>query len=164
MIILDNTALSALAHIDRLDIPLKLFGDTRIPECVYYEGVLKAKKSKRVDRIKKCIEEGQIKVIKSSEKDIEYAESLPTALGLGERYAIAIGISEKCLIITDDLKPRKIAKELGLDVIGTLGILKLACERNLIDRNELRQSVEVLHEVLYFTDDLEEWVLSDDTT
>ena len=126
--------------------------------------MLKAKKSKRIDRIKKCIEKGQIKVIKSSEKDIEYAESLPTALGLGERYAIAIGISEKCLIVTDDLKPRKIAKELGLDVIGTLGILKLTCERNLIGRNELRQSVEMLHEVLYFTDYLEEWVLSDDTT
>ena len=52
MIILDNTALSALAHIDRLDIPLKLFVDTHIPECVYYESVPKAKKSKRVDRIK----------------------------------------------------------------------------------------------------------------
>jgi predicted nucleic acid-binding protein len=80
MIILDNTALSALAHIDRLYIPLKLFGDTHIPECVYYESVLKAKKSKRVDRIKKCIEKGQIKVIKSAQKDIEYAESLPTTL------------------------------------------------------------------------------------
>ena len=109
MIILDNTALSALAHIDRLDIPSKLFGDTLVPECVYYEGVLKAKKSKRVDRIKKCIEIGQIKVIKSDQKDIEYAESLPGTLGPGERYALAHGISENCLIVTDDLKPRKIA-------------------------------------------------------
>lgn len=164
MIILDNTALSALAHIDRLDIPLKLFGDTHIPECVYCEGVVKAKKSKRVDRIKKCIEKGQIKVIKSAQKDVEYAESLPKALGPGERYAIAIGISKKCLIVTDDLKPRKIAKELGLDVVGTLGILRLARKSNLIDMDELRQSVEMLHEVLYFTDDLEEWVLSEDTT
>jgi predicted nucleic acid-binding protein len=155
MIILDNTALSALAHIDKLDIPLKLFGDTHIPECVYYEGVLKAKKSKRVDRIKKCIEIGQIKVIKSAQKDIEYSESLPKTLGPGERYAIAIGISEKCLIVTDDLKPRKIAKELGLDVIRTLGILRLARKRNLIGKNELRQSVEMLYEILYFTDDLE---------
>jgi len=49
MIILDNTVLSSFAHIDRLDIPSKLFGDAIIPESVYYEGVLKAKKSKRVD-------------------------------------------------------------------------------------------------------------------
>jgi predicted nucleic acid-binding protein len=40
MIILDNTALSDLAHIDRLEIPTILFGEAYIPECVYYEGVL----------------------------------------------------------------------------------------------------------------------------
>ena len=45
-----------------------------------------------------------------------------------------------------------------------LELLRLARKRNLIDMNELKQSVEMLHEVLYFTDDLEEWVLSDDTT
>ena len=126
MILLDNTALSALAHIDRLDIPSKLFGEAFIPESVYYEGVLKAVKSERVNRIEKCLEEGLIKVIKHAKDDIEFSKKLPAALGLGERYTIAIGISKKCLIATDDLKPRKIAKGLGLDVIGTLGILRLA--------------------------------------
>ena len=76
----------------------------------------------------------------------------------GERYTIAIGISKKCLIATDDLKPRKIAKDLGLDIIGTLGILRLAHKRNLIDKVELGQLVEMLREILYFTDDLEKWV------
>jgi predicted nucleic acid-binding protein len=66
MIILDNTALSALAHIDRLDIPARLFGEALIPECVFYEGVQKATKSKRVDRIINCIEKGLITVIKPS--------------------------------------------------------------------------------------------------
>ncbi|CAG0979045.1 MAG: hypothetical protein MPEBLZ_00550 [Candidatus Methanoperedens nitroreducens] len=62
MILLDNTALSAFAHIDRLDIPSKLFGETFISESVYYEGILKAKKSERVDRIINCIKEGLIKI------------------------------------------------------------------------------------------------------
>jgi predicted nucleic acid-binding protein len=47
-----------------------------------------------------------------------------------------------------------------LDIIGTLGILRLAHKRNLIDKSELRHSVEMLHEILYFTDELEKWVLS----
>lgn len=131
MILLDNTALSALAHIDRLDIPSKLFGETCIPECVYYEGVLNAKK-------------------------------LPVSLGAGERYVISTGISEKCLIATDDLKPRKIAKEHGLDIIGTLGILRLAYNGGLINKKELKEAVKKLHEILFFTDDLEKWVLSID--
>jgi len=162
MIILDNTLLSSFAHIDRLDIPHKLFGYEIIPESVYYEGVLKAKKSKRVDKIKKGIEDGLIKVIKPTKSDIEVAEKLQRTLGIGERYTIGIGISKKCLIATDDLKPRKVAKELGLDVIGTLGILRLAYSRNLIDKAELKKMVEMLHDILYFTEDLEKWVLSDE--
>lgn len=130
MIILDNTVLSSLAHIDRLDIPSKLFGETIIPESVYYEGVLKAKKSKRVAKIKKSVEEGLIKVIKPTKSDTDVVEGLQRNLGLGERYTIAIGISKKCLIATDDLKPRKVA--------------------------------EILHDILYFTEELEKWVLSNE--
>jgi hypothetical protein len=162
MIILDNTVLSSFAHIDRLDIPSKLFGEVIIPEGVYYEGVLKAKKSKRVTKIKRSVEDGLIKIITPTKSDIEVAEGLQRNLGLGERHTIAICISEKCLIATDDLKPRKVAKELGLDVIGTLGILKLAYRRNLIDKGELRKLVEMLYDILYFTEDLEKWVLSNE--
>lgn len=161
MIVLDNTALSAFAHIDRLDIPSKLFNEAFIPESVYYEGVLKAKKSERVDRIKNCIEAGLIKVIRPSEVDIEFAKKLPPTLGPGERYAMAMGFSRKCLIATDDLKPRKIARGFGLDIIGTLGILRIASKKDMMDKDELERLVEMLHEILYFTDDLEKWVLND---
>lgn len=161
MILLDNTVLTSFAHIGRLDIPHKLFGEAYVPESVYYEGVLKAKKSKRIERIKKSVETGLIKVIKPEKSDIEIAESFQRTLGLGERYTIAIGISKKCLIATDDLKPRKVAKEVGLDIIGSLGILRLAYKRNLIDRGELIKLVEMLHAILYFTEELEKWVLSE---
>lgn len=107
MILLDNTALSAFAHIDRLDLPSKLFGETIIPESVYYEGVVKARKSERVDRILKCIEKGVIKVIKPKKAEIEAAN-------------------------------------------------------NLVNKDELGQLVEMLREILFFTDDLEKWVLSND--
>lgn len=72
-----------------------------------------------------------------------------------------MGISMKCLVATDDLKPRKIAKNLGLDIIGTLGFLRLAYKRDLLDKNELKRLVERLHEILFFTDDLEKWILFD---
>ncbi len=95
MIILDNTALSSFAHIERLDIPSKLFGEAVIPESVYYEGVLKAERSDRADRIKRSIEEGLIEVIKPSKDDIRAAGKLQKNLGSGERYAIVIGIAKK---------------------------------------------------------------------
>jgi predicted nucleic acid-binding protein len=125
MIILDNTVLSSLAHIDMLDAPSKLFGEAIIPDGVYYEGVIRAKKSERVAKIKRSIEDGLIKITKPTKSEIEVAEELQKTLGLGERYTIAIGISKKCLVATDDLKPRKVAKVLKLDVIGTLGLQKI---------------------------------------
>lgn len=161
MIILDNTVLSSLAHIDMLDAPSKLFGEVIIPGAVYYEGVIKAKKSERVAKIGRSIEDGLIKIIEPTKRDIEVAEGLQKTLGLGERYTIAIGISKKCLTATDDLKPRKAAKALKFDVIGTLGILRMAYKRNLIDKADLRESVKKLHDILYFTEDLKKWVLSD---
>jgi predicted nucleic acid-binding protein len=160
MIILDNTVLSSFAHIDRLDILPQLFGEVIIPESVCSEGVLTAKKSERVVRIKRSVAEGRIKVFKPTARDIEVAKRLPRTLGLGERYTIALSISKRCLIATDDLKPRKIAKELGLDTIGTMGIVRLAHTMKLIGRDELGKLVEKLHDILYFTEELEKWVLN----
>jgi hypothetical protein len=47
-----------------LDAPSKLFGEAIIPDGVYYEGVIRAKKSERVAKIKRSIEEGLIKITK----------------------------------------------------------------------------------------------------
>jgi predicted nucleic acid-binding protein len=52
--------------------------------------------------------------------------------------------------------------KLTVDIIGTLGILRLAHKKNLLDKHELGQLVEMLHEILFFTDDLEKWVLFND--
>lgn len=61
---------------------------------------------------------------------------------------------------TDDLKARKLAKELSVDVIGTLGIVRLAYQEEKLNEEELRKKISDLHEILYFTDELERWVLS----
>jgi hypothetical protein len=70
----------------RFDAPSKLFGKAIIPDGVYYEGVIRAKKSERVAKIKRSIEDGLIKITKPTKSDIEVAEDLQKTLGLGERY------------------------------------------------------------------------------
>ena len=107
MIIRDNTVLSSFAHIDKLNILPRLFGEVIIPESVYSEGVLTAKKSERVERIKRSVAERRIKVLKPTERDTDVAKRLPKTLGFGERYTIALGISKRCLIATDYFKAKK---------------------------------------------------------
>jgi predicted nucleic acid-binding protein len=85
MIILDNTVLSSFAHIDRLDILPQLFGEVIIPESVYSEGVLTAKKSERVLKIRRSVAEWRIKVLKPTARDIEVAKRVLITSGIGER-------------------------------------------------------------------------------
>jgi predicted nucleic acid-binding protein len=56
------------------------------------------------------------------------------ALGAGERAAITLALSMHAnLILIDERKGTKAALNKGLDVVGTLGILRLAAQRGLID-------------------------------
>jgi len=60
-------------------------------------------------------------------------ESIPLELDAGEREAIALAFSEqKTRVVLDERRARKVAQELGLNVIGTLWILILAKQNRII--------------------------------
>ncbi len=160
MIIIDNTVLTSLAHIEFLSLPSKLFGEASIPESVYEEGVKRAEDSTRVKRIKKALEEDYIKKINRTDEEKKIEKQYKKDLGPGESSCLSIAIERECLFATDDLKARKLAKDRSVDVIGTLGIMRLAFLEDQIDKRELKSSVSKLNEILYFTDELENWTLS----
>ena len=54
-------------------------------------------------------------------------------LGHGEASCLALAQERGWLILTDDLRARRMARRLGLDVTGTLGILALAVEEGILD-------------------------------
>jgi predicted nucleic acid-binding protein len=62
-----------------------------------------------------------------------YQLILEASLDRGEASAIALGLEKSNpLLIMDDLKGRKFAEKVGLKVTGSLGVLILAKNRNLI--------------------------------
>jgi len=70
-------------------------------------------------------------------------KSLEQILDSGEASTIALALESKdSLVILDDLKARKIAKNLGLKITGTLGILTKAKKVGLI--NDLEKNIEEL--------------------
>ena len=75
-----------------------------------------------------------------------YQRILETYLDPGEASAIALALEkEKCLLILDDNKARKEAKQLNLTFTGTIGIIIVAKEKGLLDSindlvNEIRES------------------------
>jgi len=71
------------------------------------------------------------------------AASLHPKLDEGEREAISIAHEggEDSLLLIDDLLGRQEATRLGLNIIGTLGVLEQAHERGLLD---IREAIEQL--------------------
>jgi len=77
-------------------------------------------------------------------KDPNYHKILSTFLDKGEASVIALALElENCLLIIDEAKGRKEAKAMGIRITGTLGLLILAKEKNLI--RELKPILNQIH-------------------
>jgi len=68
-------------------------------------------------------------------KDKKYQKFIENHLDAGEASAIALAMEyEDSLLILDDIRARKYAKQLGLTITGSLGVISKAKERGLIDK------------------------------
>jgi hypothetical protein len=131
MNVVSNTGpIIALAKLDRLDILVSLFSTVLIPPMVNRELM------GRIGEEWSAIEKGLqtfITITEVSEvpRDTEMALM---SVDEGERQAIslAISIGSDVLLLLDDKAGRTAAKQLGVRVTGTVGLLLLAKERRLI--------------------------------
>jgi predicted nucleic acid-binding protein len=128
ILVLDSSALIALARIKRLDLVNALAEHVHIPGAVFDEvaghlqhraGSVEVRSAPwlRVDRM----------------PDSRDLELMRERLGRGEAESIVLaGEIGSDFVVLDDAAARRIAEARGLRVIGVLGILVLARERGLI--------------------------------
>ncbi len=117
IIVSDTSCLILLTKINRLDLLQKLFGKITITKIIADEFG-----SKLPDFI-------QIE----NPENITYQKILESFVDAGEASALALALEKKdCLLIIDDNKGRKEAKQLGLTYTGTLGVLIIARQKGLI--------------------------------
>jgi predicted nucleic acid-binding protein len=126
IIVCDCSPLVALALCDQLVLLDALFNDVIIPENVYTEATIPGK-----PEAVKIAFYAQGKVVKT-------VGPLPVqlrgnVLGKGETEAIALYWEKSAdYLLVDEDKGRRFAKANGINVIGSLGILLLAKEKNLV--------------------------------
>ena len=89
-----------------------------------------------------------------------YQSIIEASLDKGEASAIALAIEyEECLLIIDDLKGRKFAHQLGVAIIGTLGIILDAKLAGIIpSANQLL--IKIKQTNFRLTERLELWILN----
>lgn len=128
-IICNATPLINFASIKRLDILKSLFAEVIIPQAVYSETVESGFPNS--EPIANAIKAGWLKV-KSVQ---EIPESIPLELDAGEREAISLALREqKTRVVLDEKKARKVAQALNLNAIGTLGILILGKQNQVMPK------------------------------
>ncbi len=138
IIVADSSPLISLAIIDKLDLLEKIYEKIIVSEAVFKEISIenKPQKEKLIDflenRVNKVNNNVAVSIL-NKDIDIGEAESIVLALEQGIK-----------LILIDDLKGRKYAEYEGLKIIGTLGLLLKAKEKNLI--NDIKSLLDILIE------------------
>lgn len=117
----NSSPLIALAAIERLALLPALFDSVIIPPAVAFETRRSIPSRPAWLRVQ------------SLPKQLPAVVERP-ALGDGEREAIALALEVRAdRVVLDDLPARRAAREAGLNVVGTLGLLLAAKRAGLID-------------------------------
>lgn len=129
-IVCDTTVLLYLARIERARLLPALFETVYVPERVVAE--LDMGRIMRHDTIDPRELDGTL-IVSVPEGDVEALP--PNTLGMGERAVIAQARSTPdCWVGLDDRRARELAEDLGLDVVGTIGVLLRGRRAGLISK------------------------------
>jgi len=140
MIISDSTAIITLINIGEFKL-LKLFTKKIIlSKEVYHEVSLKENAKLFLDtEIKTAYIEVQ------NYKNKVLFEEISILLDDGESASIALAIEKKLPLIIDEKKGRNFAKNLGVEIIGLIGIIHFLYLENTIDKKQTLDLIDKLN-------------------
>ena len=152
MIISDASPLIVLLKTNKLSILKELFEKIIVPEAVHKEITAKEHEKTIFNKIE-WIETRSI-------RNTDLTTLLEKLIDRGEAEAIVLAKEQKATLLIDDAKARKYAKLLNINIIGTLGLLKIAKNRGLIP--SVKKTInDMLAEGYYIEDKLVQKILKD---
>lgn len=127
-VVSDTSPILYLLLIDQLDLLPYLYPTIIIPDVVQAE--MQAEGAPAVLKNWIATPPNWLEILPSLEADAKQLQRLQP----GERAAITLAQSLQAnLLIVDDLDARRVAQNLGLNIVGLLGILGEAAKRDWID-------------------------------
>lgn len=156
IVISDTTPIISLIKIKSLDILGTMYKKIIIPKAVYDELIINMDHQSEIDIVQNCAFL-ETKMVEDNLSVSLLQKQLKLDLGESEAIVLANRINAD-LIIIDERKARRIAKDIGLNVTGTLGILVEAKQRGLIKelkplldklvKNEIRIGKKLYQDIL----------------
>lgn len=136
------TPLISLMKTGPLDLVEQLFGEIQIPEAVFHELI----SNRHFPEESKMIQESAF-IKKVMVEDVKAVELLcrSTGLDLGESEAIVLSDSNGAkLLLMDEARGRKVAKQMGIQLMSTIGMLLVAYKEDRLTKEEILECLEAL--------------------
>jgi predicted nucleic acid-binding protein len=130
-VVSDSSPLIYLAWLGQFDLLRQLYGQLAVPVAVWDEVALRGGDLPGAGELRNAAAAGWIRV-EMPTKPLDPDELAGVKIDLGEIQAIAIAIEQRTLLIIDDSDGRQVARRLGVEVTGTLGVLVRAKHQKLI--------------------------------
>lgn len=142
IIVADTTPLISLMKIGHLDLLEQLFGEVQIPEAVFDELVYNT----NFPEESKLIQESNY-IIRISVKDTSAVDLLRRSSGLDAGESEAIILSDSIgasLLLMDEVKGRQVAKQMGIPLMGTIGLLLVGYNEKLLTKQQILECIEIM--------------------
>lgn len=142
IVVSDTTPIISLLKIDQINLLESLFGEVIVPRAVYDELTVNTLFSNEAELIKNC---SFIKIADITNREAVNLLRRVTCLDLGESEAIIYTDETNAnLLLMDEVKGRVVAKQMGLNVTGTIGILLEAHDDNLIASEQITSAITIM--------------------
>jgi predicted nucleic acid-binding protein len=142
IVISDTTPLISLMKIGQLDLVHRMFGEIQIPEAVFMELVSNRRFPEESRQIREC---SFIKTAKVADAAAVDQLSRSTGLDIGESEAIILsGFTKANLLLMDEVRGRSVAQQMGIPLMGTVGMLMAAYKEGLLSKNEILACIDIL--------------------
>lgn len=143
VVVSDTSPVRALAHLRLLDVLGELFGEVLVPQAVAKELLHPPARFPSVDV------RSLPGITVRQPGNEERVRELQAELDEGEAEAIALAEELRAdAVLIDEAAGRNVASQLGLPVLGTLGILLRAKQRGMV--REVRPLLDKLQQQLQF--------------
>lgn len=142
IVVSDTTPLISLMKLGHLELIKKLFGKIIIPQAVYNELVCDVRFQSEGQQIKNA---SYISVVKYENEHSLNLLRRSSGLDLGESEAILLADDlNASFILMDEAKGRQVANQMGLELLGTIGILMIAYKEHLLNKQDIYDCIYVL--------------------
>jgi len=135
IVVSDTTPIISLMKADRLDLLYKLYHQVIVPKAVYEELINNEHFSDEAKKVQQCPF-----IVVQKVRNLQAISILRNVTGLdaGESEALIL-YGEQCadLLLMDENKGRKVAKQMDIKHIGTVGVLLEAYAREILKPNEI---------------------------